>query len=161
MCAGRDLRDQVADLLIVPAGPQRFHDFPVIPSFPVPFRRPRFSATRRVTCVGDQIGQFASRNSSGFFRSGFLTDCAARKTSFEFSSRTYILPSRAASLPNKISGGASVAMSNFRRSFALAQPYSSNLLLSASISFAEMVASFCQSRDRRVNCRQRRRRPDL
>src|SRR5256885_11203221 len=62
--------------------------------------------------------------------------------------RTYILPSSAASLPNKISGGASFPVS-FRRNFGLLRPYSAILFLSASVSFAEIVEIG------RASCRER------
>ena len=101
-----------------------------------------FNTTRR-TCALLRSVSFLSRNSSGFLSMSFLTDWPARNVSFEFWNRTYILPSIAASLPNKISGGRSCP-SNFNFSFGLFRPYSASLLLSASISLAGMVPSFCQ-----------------
>ena len=101
-----------------------------------------FNVMRR-TCAVVRSVNFLSRNSSGFLSMSFLTDCLARKVCLEFWNRTYILPSRAASLPNKISGGLS-RPSNLSFSLGLFRPYSASLLLSASISFAAMVPSFCQ-----------------
>ena len=102
-----------------------------------------FNATRR-TCAAVTSVSFLSRNSSGFLSISFLTDCVARNVSFEFWKRTYILPSNAASLPNKISGGLS-RPSSLSFSFGLFRPYSVSLLLSASISLAGMVPSFCHA----------------
>ena len=97
----------------------------------------------RTTCAMIKSVSFRSRKSSGFLSIAFLTDWFARNVSFEFSNRTYILPSSAASLPKRISGGASFPI-NFKRSFGFARPKSASLFLSASISLAEMAASFCQ-----------------
>ena len=97
----------------------------------------------RDTCAVIRSVNFLSRNSSGFLSMSFLTDCPARNVSFEFSKRTYILPSNAASFPNKISGGLFSPIS-LSLSFGLFRPYSVSLFLSASISLAEIVPSLCQ-----------------
>ena len=101
-----------------------------------------FNTTRR-TCALVSSVSFLSRNSSGFLSMSFLTVCLARNVSFEFWKRTYIRPSSAASLPNKISGSL-FWPSNLSFSFGLFRPYSVSLLLSASSSLAGMVPSFCQ-----------------
>ena len=97
----------------------------------------------RDTCAAMRSVSFRSRNSSGFLSISFLIDCPARYVSFESSKRTYILPSNAASFPNKIGGGLSWPI-NLSLSLGLFRPYSVSLLLSASISLAEIVPSFCQ-----------------
>ena len=73
-----------------------------------------FNTTRRASALLKSVS-FLSRNSSGFLSMSFLTDWPTRNVSFEFWNRTYILPSIAASLPNKISGGRSCPGGTFGR----------------------------------------------
>src|SRR6266700_3838833 len=87
-----------------------------------------FKAMRR-TCAVVASVNFLSRNSSAFLSMSFLTDCLVRNVSLELSKRTYILPSNAASFPNRISGGLSepinlsLSFGRFRPPFVVAAPY--------------------------------------